>query len=100
MNIPDSQWDYAIALQEKMNDLIQDLEFAQAYIDDLLVTTKGTYEDRLEHLEQVLSRLQEHDLKVNLSKSNLCQTEIQYLGYWITRQGIQPLTKKWKPSLP
>ena len=25
--------------QEKMNDLIQDLEYAQAYIDDLLVTT-------------------------------------------------------------
>ena len=40
--------------QEKMNDLIQVLEFAQVYIDDLLVTTKRTYEDHLEHLEQVL----------------------------------------------
>ena len=80
--------------QEKINNLIQDLEFAQAYIDDLLVTSKGTFEEHLEHLEQVLSRLQEHDLKVNLSKSKICHTEIQYLGYWITRQGIQPLTKK------
>ena len=80
--------------QEKMNDLIQDLEFAQAYIDDLLVTTKSSFEDHLTHLEQVLSRLQEKGLKVNLTKSKLCQTELEYLGYWITRKGIQPLTKK------
>ena len=80
--------------QEKMNDLIQDLEFAQAYIDDLLVTTKGTFEDHLEKLEQVLSRFQEAGLKVNLSKSKLCQVELEYLGYWVTRQGIQPLSKK------
>ena len=80
--------------QEKINDLIQDLEFAQAYIDDLLVTTTNTFQDHLEHLEKVLFCLQEKGLKVNISKSKLCQTELEYLGYWVTREGIQPLTKK------
>jgi hypothetical protein len=32
-------------------------------------------------------------LKVNASKS---VSEIEYLGYWITRNGIQPVPKKLK----
>jgi hypothetical protein len=37
--------------QEKMSCLMDDLEYVQAYIDDLLITTKGTY---LEHLKSLL----------------------------------------------
>ena len=80
--------------QEKMNDLMQELEFARAYIDDLLITSNVSYEQHLEHLEAVFTRLKDAGLKVNLTKSKLCRTELEYLGYWITRQGIQPLTKK------
>ena len=29
--------------QEKMNDLMQELEFARAYIDDLLITSNESY---------------------------------------------------------
>ena len=29
--------------QEKMNNLMQDLEFARAYIDDLLIISKGDF---------------------------------------------------------
>ena len=51
-------------------------------------------QQHLEHLEAVFTRLKDAGLKVNLTKSKLCRTELEYLGYWITRQGIQPLTKK------
>ena len=84
--------------QERMSDLMTGLEFARAYLDDLLVISKGSFEEHLEHIEAVLSRLLEAGLKVNVSKSSFCRTELEYLGYWITRQGIQPLTKKWRQS--
>ena len=80
--------------QEKMSELMAGLEFARAYLDDLLVLTKGSFEEHLLHLEKVLTRLLEAGLKVNASKSFFCQTELEYLGYWITRKGIRPLNKK------
>jgi len=74
--------------QERMYELISDLEFVQAYIDSLLV------EEHLEWLELILSRLSEAGLKINANKSHFAVSEIEYLGYWITRDGIQPLPKK------
>jgi hypothetical protein len=41
--------------QEKMSDLMQDLEFARAYIDDLLIISAGDFNQHLTHLEEVLS---------------------------------------------
>eukprot|EP00957_Ditylum_brightwellii_P165501 12600033-Ditylum_brightwellii.AAC.1 len=40
-----------------MGDLFSDLEHIRAYIDNLLVITKGTWEDHLAKLEKVLTRL-------------------------------------------
>ncbi len=80
--------------QEKMNSLMDGLEFARAYLDDLLVISKNSFEEHLEHLEQVFTCLAEAGLKVNMSKSKFCQTELDYLGYTINRQGIRPIMKK------
>ena len=66
--------------QEKMNELMEGLEFARAYLDDLLVITKGGFKEHLEHLEQVLTRLSAAGLKVCMSKSKLCRDELEYLG--------------------
>ena len=74
-----------------MFKLFSDLEFVQAYIDDLLATSCSTFEEHLEHLEKVLSQLSDVGLKVNAKKSHFAKFEIEYLGYWITQQGIQPL---------
>ena len=37
--------------QEKMSDLMVGLEFARAYIDDLLVVSKRNFETHIRHLE-------------------------------------------------
>ena len=73
---------------------MQGLEFARAYIDDLLVLTTGDFFEHLENLEEVLSRLSECGLKVNAVKSFFGRTELEYLGYWITQNGVKPLSKK------
>jgi hypothetical protein len=80
--------------QEKMSELMTGLEFARAYIDDLLVLTNDSFEKHLEHLEIVLSCLNEAGLKVNATKSFFGRTELEYLGYWITQKGVKPLSKK------
>jgi len=45
-------------------------------------------------LQPVVVRLSEAGLKINANKSLFAISEIEYLGYWITRDGIQPLPKK------
>ena len=80
--------------QEKMMELFDGMEFIRAYIDDLLILTKGDFDDHLEKLELTLRRLMDAGLKVNLPKSYFAQAEIEYLGYMITREGIKPQTKK------
>ena len=80
--------------QEKMSDLMAGLEFVRAYLDDLLVVSKGSFEDHLNHIEQVCNRLAEAGLKVNVSKSHFCKHELEYLGYLINREGVRPTMKK------
>jgi Reverse transcriptase (RNA-dependent DNA polymerase) len=80
--------------QEKMYNLMIKLEYVQAYIDDLLVTNKGSFEDHLDKLEAVLIKLQGAGLKVNANKSFFAREGLEYLDYWISRDVIQPLTAK------
>ena len=80
--------------QEKMSKLMTGLEFARAYLDDLLLITKGNFDKHLEALEIALTRLSEAGLRINASKSSFCKAELEYLGYWITQNGIRPVTKK------
>jgi hypothetical protein len=80
--------------QEKIGNLMADLEYVRTYIDDCLIITKGSWHDHLQKLEEVLRRLQDAGLKVNATKSFFGRPEVEYLGYWVTRDGIQPLPKK------
>ena len=81
--------------QEKMSELMVGLEFARAYLDDLLIISKEPeFDKHLEKLEQVLTRLQEAGLKINASKSFFGRTQLEYLGYNISREGLRPSQKK------
>jgi hypothetical protein len=42
----------------------------------------------------VLARLSTAGMRVNASKSKFFTEQIEYLGYWNTRQGIQPVHNK------
>ncbi len=55
--------------QAEMMDLMKALEYVRAHIDNLLVITRGTLEDHLDKLREVLRRLRKAGLKVNAAKS-------------------------------
>ena len=80
--------------EEKMSELMDGLDFVRVYIDDLLSITNGSYKDHLEKLELVFKQLRQAGLKVSVNKSFFAKHELEYLGYWITREGIQPMSKK------
>jgi len=71
-----------------------DLVFVRAYIDDLIVFTHGSWTDHLQKLAQVFLWLKAAGFKVNAKMSFFGKSELEYLGYWITREGIQPVCKK------
>jgi hypothetical protein len=78
-----------------MSEPMSGLEFAWAYLDDILIlsTEKGS-EKHLDKLKLVLTRLQEAGLKINAVKSVFAQTNLEYLGYNISREGLPPSQKK------
>ena len=41
-----------------------------------------------------MQRLSQAGLKVNARKSFFAQDSLEYLGFWVSREGIKPLTKK------
>jgi hypothetical protein len=56
MHLPSVLWYYQVIFQEKMSELMLGLEFARAYLNDLLVVSKDTFKSHLQHLEDVFIR--------------------------------------------
>ena len=77
-----------------MNDLFHGFEFICAYIDDSLVLSKGDCKDHGQKLELTLNIPKEKWLKFNIEKSFFGWTEMGYLDFWVTRDGINTIDKK------
>jgi len=60
----------------------------ELYIDDLLVFGK-TFDEYLENLDKVLTKLETHGLTVNPTKCRLGMTSVEYVGYVINKDGVE-----------
>jgi hypothetical protein len=80
--------------QAIMQDLLGDLEYVQVYIDDILITSSDTFEEHMQKLRHVLQRLETAGFRANVRKCYFAQDQLEYLGYLISRNGIQPQPKK------
>jgi hypothetical protein len=65
------------------------LENVLVYINDLLVY-KASHQLHREILQQLFHQLRETGLKVNLAKCKFGSTEVAYLGFLLTPNGILP----------
>ena len=72
-----------------MNDLFHGFEFICAYIDDTLILNKGDWTDHIHKLELTPHKLKEKLPKYNIEKQFFGQTEIEYLGFWVIRDGAK-----------
>ncbi len=80
--------------QEKISELMESLEYVRAYLHYLLCISRNSLKDHLEKLDKVLRHLCIVSLKVNTEKSTFCTLKIEYLGYILTRDGINPQRHK------
>uniref|UniRef100_A0A388MEK4 Reverse transcriptase domain-containing protein n=1 Tax=Chara braunii TaxID=69332 RepID=A0A388MEK4_CHABU len=67
--------------------------FVLIYLDDILVYSRSL-DEHVEHLRTVLERLRQAKYKANRDKSEFAQQELEYLGHYVTPQGIRPLADK------
>ena len=79
--------------QQLMNQVLQGLDFAIAYLDDIVIFSNNELE-HLQHLETVFKRLQDAGLKLKESKCDFFRSQIHYLGHMLSAEGIQPLPEK------
>ena len=65
-----------------MKVLVQCMEFALNYFDDIMVFSE-TWKSHLKHFEEVFKWLQDTDLKINCSKCEFFKSEVYYLVYLV-----------------
>ena len=81
--------------QSKMEQLLQGIPMVVCRVDDILVS--GNDDDsHLAHLDQVLTRLGNANLRLKLEKCKFMQPSVEYLGYLINAQGLHTTAKKVK----
>ena len=74
-----------------------------AYIDDILIFTKGSKEQHLQDIETVLLRIKEKGIVISKKKSKLLQKEIEYLGLILKENGelsLAPHTQEKIQAFP
>ncbi|KAG0441050.1 Retrovirus-related Pol polyprotein from transposon 17.6 [Dictyocoela muelleri] len=76
-----------------MQNILGDLEYVKIYLDDVLVHSKKLNEHHI-HLKEVVKKLNNSGMSINLNKSEFFKTKIEYLGHFITPNGYQPNLEK------
>jgi hypothetical protein len=74
-----------------MSEVFKDLGsvFLKVFVDDLNVHSE-TWNDHIRHLDAVLSKLREVNMKLNPSKCCFVAKSVTFLGHVVNREGIQP----------
>lgn len=72
-----------------MNHVLRDCkDFAEVYIDDVVVYSKS-WSEHIQHLRKVFSSLQEAGLIVELKKCTCGKQQADYLGHTIGKGEVQ-----------
>jgi hypothetical protein len=82
--------------QERMYEIFSDLEYVRVYIDDLLVTSYLTFEEHLQKLELVFSRLSEAGLKLTQTSLTLQCLRLNILDIGLLEMVSNQYIKKLK----
>ena len=81
--------------QRAMQTVLSGLEWRNCfvYIDDILIASP-TFEEHLQHLEEVINRLRKANLRLKPKKCLFLCEEVSYLGHIISVNGVSPDPEK------
>lgn len=80
--------------QMKLREVIEGLDGIECLADDLLIfgcgeTIEEAVKDHHRRLAQLFARLKQHNVKLNRSKMNLCQTSVKFFGHILSENGLR-----------
>ncbi len=99
-NTPTGHYEYQVmpfglanapaVFQALINDVLREMlnKCVFVYLDDILIFSQS-YEDHVQHVRQVLSRLLFNDLFVKLEKSEFHSTTVSFLGFILSCGSVQ-----------
>ena len=73
-----------------MNDVLRPLlgKIVVVYLDNIVIYTKGSLEQHVKDVEEVLKLIQKATLQIKIKKCVFFQEKIHFLGHKISRHGI------------
>lgn len=81
--------------QRFMTELFKGIDGVLCYLDDIIIVGE-TKEQHDKRLKSVLQRLKRRNVLLNKAKCLFYESEIPYLGFILTREGIKPNPNKIK----
>ena len=83
--------------QRVMDPILIKFPQANAFIDDILVTSKGTEVEHISLNEKILRKLNRENISLKLINCEFAKRECEWLGHHITETGVTPLKRKTSP---
>lgn len=83
----------AETFQRFIDEVLHELEFCFAYINDILIASK-TEEEHQQHHQTVFERLQHFGIVINLTMCSFGKTAVKFLGHLVSDKGTHPLPDK------
>ena len=81
--------------QNLMSKVLNGPNFTLAYLDDVIIFSESA-EQHLKHIQIVLTRLKQANLKLKKSKCAIFKKELYYLDHLLSTDGIKPQTREIK----
>ena len=86
------------SLQRLVDEATRGLPFVFAYLDDFLIASRDEAE-HIEHMRTLFARLSAYGLLLNLEKCVFGATEVNFLGYTVSVDGIKPTAERVRAIL-
>ena len=80
--------------QKIMDKILHNVQNTFTFVDDILVVTKGSKEEHLKQVENVMKNLDEAGIRLKEGKCQIAQSETEWLGFKLTPIGMNPIDSK------
>ena len=80
--------------QKTIDKTLEGITSKFAFLDDILIISKGTLKEHEQELDKILHKLDAEGLAISLQKCEFAKNKIEWLGFTITPSAITPLVTK------
>ena len=80
--------------QKALDYTLVGLDNTFCFLDDILIVSKGSYEEHMQLVKTCLKKLDDENLAISLKKCEFAKHSIKWLGFAITETGLKPLNSK------